>query len=177
MNFLAQCARIIDSFSELTGRAVSWLTLVMVVLVTLDVAMRYLFSMSFVAVQELEWHLFAVIFLLGGGYTLRHNGHVRVDLLYQRLGPRARAWINIVGCLFFLFPGCFLMISTSIPFVTSSMALHEMSPDPGGLCCRYLLKLMIPVAFAFMGLQGVSLFLHSIIEVSDRSEEGRGEKG
>ena len=174
MNFLAQCARLIDNFSEVTGRAVSWLTLVMVILVTLDVIMRYLFSMSFVAVQELEWHLFAVIFLLGGGYTLRHNGHVRVDVLYQRLGSRGKAWINIFGCLFFLFPGCFLMISTSIPFAASSITLHEMSPDPGGLCCRYILKLIIPLAFVFTGLQGISLFIHSIMELSGRSEEGRG---
>lgn len=166
MNYLAKCCHIIDKFSEFTGRAVSWLSLVMVVLVTLDVIMRYLFSMSFVAVRELEWHLFAVIFLLGGGYTLRHNGHVRVDVLYQRLGTRGKAWINIAGCLFFLFPGCFLVISTSIPFVTSSIAMHEMSSDPGGLCCRYLLKLMIPVAFAFIGLQGISLLIRSIMEVS-----------
>ena len=166
MNFLIKISSLIDSFSEITGKAVSWLTLLMVVLVSLDVLLRYLLHISFVAVQEMEWHLFALVFLLGGGYTLRHNAHVRVDVIYQRLGRKARAWINIIGTLLFLFPGCFLIISTSIPFVQSSIALHEMSPDPGGLPGRYLIKMAIPLAFIFMAAQGISLIIHSIMDIA-----------
>ncbi len=166
IKFLIKIASLIDSFSEITGKAVSWLTFLMMILVSVDVILRYLFHISFIAAQEMEWHLFALIFLLGGGYTLRHNAHVRVDVVYQRLGKKARAWINIIGCLIFLFPGCYLIIRTSIPFVQSSLALHETSPDPGGLPCRYLLKMAIPAGFAFMALQGVSLLIHSIMEVA-----------
>jgi TRAP-type mannitol/chloroaromatic compound transport system permease small subunit len=171
IKFLIKISSLIDRFSDLTGRMVSWLTLFMVILVTVDVVLRYLFNISFVAVQELEWHIFALVFLLGGGYTLRHNAHVRVDVIYQRLGRKARAWINILGCLFFLFPGCFLMIQTSIPFMESSIALHEMSPDPGGLPYRYLLKAAIPLAFMFMALQGISLLIHSIMDVAGIAPE------
>ncbi len=167
INFLLKISSLIDRFSDITGRIISWFTLFMVLLVTVDVVLRYLFHISFIAVQELEWHLFALIFLLGGGYTLRHNAHVRVDVIYQRLGKKVRAWINIIGCLFLLFPGCFLMISTSIPFVNASIALHEMSPDPGGLPCRYLIKLAIPAAFIFMAAQGFSLLIHSLMDIMD----------
>ncbi len=166
IRFFINIASLIDSLSEITGKAVSWLTFLMVILVSVDVILRYLFHISFIAAQEMEWHLFALIFLLGGGYTLRHNAHVRVDVVYQRLGKKAKAWINIIGCLFFLFPGCYLMIRTSIPFVHSSFALHETSPDPGGLPCRYLLKMAIPVGFGLIALQGVSLLIHSIMEVA-----------
>ncbi len=181
MKFFLSVTRFIDTLNEITGRAVSWLTLLMVVLVTADVLLRYLFHVSFVAVQELEWHLFAVVFLLGGGYTLKHNGHVRVDVVYQRLGRRTRAWINILGCVFLLFPGCYLMIKTSIPFVESSFSLNETSPDPGGLPARWLLKLMIPAAFMLMGLQGVALFVQSIMEAAGLAgkkseDEQTGEK-
>ena len=166
MKFLLRLSAIIDSISQCIGRAVSWLVFLLVFLVTADVIMRYLFHMSFVALQELEWHLFALIFLLGGAYTLRHNGHVRVDVIYQRLGKKGRAWINLIGSVLLLFPGCYLVISTSIPFVHSSFIMHEMSPDPGGLPGRYILKAAIPVAFALMALQGISLLIHSLLDIA-----------
>ncbi len=152
----------IDLFSEYTGRAVSWCTLALVVLVTLNVALRYAFNISFVALEELQWHLYALIFLLGAAYTLRYNGHVRVDVVYQRMGKRSRALINLIGCILFLFPGCYLVIKTSIPFVDSSWAMHEASADPGGLPARYLLKAMVPLSFALLALQGVSMFLKNL---------------
>ncbi len=164
----------IDSFSEVVGRLVSWLTFIMVLLVTADVVMRYAFQASFVALYELEWHLFALVFLLGGAYTLKHNAHVRVDVIYQRLGKKGRAWINLIGSLIFLFPGCYLIVSTSIPFVHASFSLHEMSPDPGGLPGRYLLKAAIPAAFVLMAIQGVSLFIHSLLDIAGVEQEVHG---
>ncbi len=152
----------IDRFSEFSGRAVSWCTLLLVILVTLNVALRYAFNISFVFMEEMQWHLYALVFLLGAGYTLRYNGHVRVDVLYQRLGKRSRAFINVAGCLLFLFPGCYLVIKTSIPFVESSWAMGEGSADPGGLPARYLLKGIIPLAFFLLALQGVSMFLQNL---------------
>ena len=149
----------IDSVNEFIGKAVSYLSFLLVIIVTTDVVMRYGFNISFVSVEEMEWHLYALIFLLGAGYTLRHNAHVRVDVIYQRLSKRARALINIIGVLLFLFPGCYLVIKTSIPFVHSSWIMHEASADPGGLPARYILKAMIPIAFALLALQGISMLL------------------
>jgi len=158
----------VDALNERVGRTVAWLSLAMVVLVTADVLLRYACNKSFVATQELEWHLFSAIFLLGAGYTLRHGSHVRVDVVYQRLTRRTKAIVNLIGCLFFLFPGCYLVIKTSLPFVHASWAMGEGSPDPGGLPARYLLKLLIPAGFGLLALQGVALALDSVKEFLNR---------
>ncbi len=148
--------RWIDSFNDFVGRSVSWLTALMVIITFADVMMRYVFNTSFVFVQELEWHLFAVIFLTAAGYTHLKGGHVRVDIFYARLSPRKRGWVDFVFTLLFLFPTCLLMIKTSLPFVDRSWAVLEGSPDPGGLPARFLLKAAIPVGFFLIGLQGIS---------------------
>ncbi len=152
----------IDSVNEFIGKAISWFSFLLVILVTTDVVMRYGFNISFVALEEMQWHLYALIFLLGAGYTLRHNGHVRVDVIYQRLPKRVKAFINVIGTLLFLFPGCFLVIKTSLPFVYSSWIVNEGSADPGGLPARYLLKAAIPVAFVLLGIQGISMLLKNL---------------
>jgi len=95
---------------------VTWVTLVLVLVVFTDVVMRYAFRTSFVLTQELEWYPFAFIFLIGGGYTLLQDGHVRVDIIYQKLGFKARAWVNLLGVLLLLIPGCLLIIMTSWSF-------------------------------------------------------------
>ena len=133
-------------------------------LVCYDVAMRYLFQAGSVALQELEWHLFALIFLLGAAYTLKHDEHVRVDVLYQAkwMTPRRRAMVNLFGCLFLLLPFCILMIVSSVPFVEQSYGWGEASPDPGGLPHRWLLKAMIPLGFVLLVLQGLALCIRSL---------------
>lgn len=155
--------RFIDRLSEWTGRVSAWLVLLLVLLIGCDVTMRYLANTSFVAVQELEWHLFALIFLLGAAYTLKHDDHVRVDVWYQarRAGPRYRAWVNLLGSLLFLLPLCVLIISSSWPFVANAYASLEGSPDPGGLPYRWLLKAAIPLGFFLLLLQGVAESLRS----------------
>lgn len=154
----------IDRFTESTGKAVSWLVLGMVLLICYDVAMRYLFQQGSVALQELEWHLFALMFLLGGAYTLKHDEHVRVDILYQShfVSDRGRAWISILGTCLFLFPFCFLILFTTWPFVENAFYYKEGSPDPGGLPHRFLLKAAILVAFILLMLQGLSELLKQI---------------
>ncbi len=164
--------RAIEALSEWSGRAVSWLSLGMVLLVSYDVAMRYLFRAGSVALQELEWHLFALLFLLGAAYTLRHDEHVRIDLLYQArwMTPRRRAWIDLLGTALFLIPFCLLVIWTSWPFVLDSYRLGEGSPDPGGLPARWLLKAAIPLGFLLLLLQGLALLAHSLRAVLGREE-------
>lgn len=148
--------RWIDQINDRVGRATSWLTTLMVVVTTFDVLLRYLFNTSFVFIHEVEWHLFALLFLMAAGYTHLKGNHVRVDILYTRLSPRSQALVDLVFGLLFLFPTCFLLIKTSLPFVSHSWAVLEGSPDPGGLPARYLLKGAIPVGFTLLGLQGIS---------------------
>lgn len=136
----------------------------MVLVIVYDIAMRYFFQIGSVALQELEWHLFAVLFLLGAAYTLKHDGHVRVDVIYQgrRMNDRRRAWVNLLGTVFFLFPFCLLIIVSSWPFVERAYLIAEGSPDPGGLPYRFLLKAVIPLGFTLLILQGVATILQSI---------------
>jgi len=154
----------IETISEWSGRATAWLVLGMVVVIGFDVTMRYLFQAGSVGLQELEWHLFALVFLFGAGYTFKHNGHVRVDIFYhgRHMDSRRRAWVDLLGGLLFLLPFCLLIIISSLPFVTSSFTIGEGSPDPGGLPYRFLLKAAIPVGFALLLLQGLAHMLRSL---------------
>ena len=137
----------------------------MVLLICYDVAMRYFFQQGSVALQELEWHLFALIFLLGAAYTLKHNNHVRVDILYQShyLSDKHRALINILGTLFFLLPFCILILFTAWPFVENAYYYQEGSPDPGGLPYRYLLKGSLLISFGLLILQGIAELLRNTL--------------
>ncbi len=163
INLGNRLAGAIEWLSEWSGRLVAWLVLAMVLLITYDVAMRYLFQAGSVALQELEWHLFALVFLLGAAYTLKHDGHVRVDVLYQAkwMTPRRQAWVNLFGTLLFLLPFCVLIIVSSWPFVYNAFQIGEGSPDPGGLPYRFLLKASIPLGFSMIALQGLALAIRS----------------
>jgi len=165
MKFLLKIAKGIDVLNEWVGRGVAWVTLGLVLVIFVDVVMRYMFRTSYVFTQELEWHLFVFIFLIGAGYTLLHDGHVRVDVLYQRLGTKGKAWINLVGVLLFLFPGCIMIIVTSFKFVYTSWAIMEGSPDPGGVPFRFIVKGTLPVGFFLLLLQGTSLGIHSLLQI------------
>ena len=173
MQALKKLSAAIDSLNQWVGRGVAWVTLGLVLVVFVDVVMRYLFNTSFVFTQELEWHLFGFIFLIGAGYTLLHDGHVRVDIVYQRVGFKSRAWINLIGVIFFLIPGCIMVITTSWKFTINAFAIMEGSPDPGGIPFRFVLKGCLPVGFSLLLLQGISLGIHSLMQILgiERAEE------
>lgn len=171
MKFLEKVSWIIDTINCWVGRFVAWATGVVVVVVFVDVVMRYLFNMSFVFTQELEWHLFAFIFLMGAGYTLFKDGHVRVDIIYQRLSPKGKAWVNFIGVLLFLLPGSYMIIVTSWKFVVNSWSIMEGSPDPGGIPYRYILKACIPAGFTLIALQGISLGIKSFLTICGKEIE------
>lgn len=173
MQYLAPLIRLIEKIAELTGRAVSWLVLGMVLIIVYDVGMRYLFHIGSVGLQELEWHLFALIFLLGAAYTFKHDDHVRVDIFYhsRHMSERRRAWVDLLGGLFFLLPFCLLIIVSSAAFVDNSFAIGEGSPDPGGLPYRFLLKAAIPLSFLLLLLQGVAHMLRSVQVLVNRQPE------
>ena len=153
---MRELARRIDWFQERVGRAVSWLMFAMVAVVFFDVVLRYLFSKSSVFMQELEWHLFGIVYLLAAGYTFLYDEHVRVDIMYAKLSPRSKAWLDFVLIFVMLVPSCLLVIYTSIPFVRNSFVTGEGSPDPGGIPLRWALKSVIIVGFLLLLLQGFS---------------------
>jgi len=165
MKSIKALSRWIDCLNEWVGRGVAWVTLGLVLVVFIDVVMRYLFNTSFVFTQELEWHLFGFIFLIGAGYTLLHDGHVRVDIIYQRLSHKGRAWVNLFGVLLFLIPGCIMLISTSWKFTINSYSILEGSPDPGGIPFRFIIKGCMPLGFVLLLLQGISLGMHSFLQI------------
>ncbi|MHB8763541.1 MAG: TRAP transporter small permease subunit [Deferrisomatales bacterium] len=174
MEGLRNLSRAIDRLNDWIGRSVSWLTGAMVALTAYDTIVRYGFNRGSVGLQELEWHLFAVVFLVGAGYTLKEDAHVRVDIFYARLDERRRAWINLVGVFLALVPFCLLVMWSSQQFVANSWAVGETSPDPGGLPARYALKAMIPLGFALILLQGASEAIKSALILRKSKEASHG---
>jgi TRAP-type mannitol/chloroaromatic compound transport system permease small subunit len=157
--------QIINTISEWTGRLIAWLVLILVLIIVYNSSMAAVFSIGSVALQELQWHLFALIFLLGAAYTLKHDEHVRVDIIYQGrwMDKRKRAWVDLLGGLFLLVPFCLLIISASWTFVHDAYIFQEGSPDGGGLPFRFLLKSAIPVGFGLLMLQGIANSLTSLL--------------
>jgi len=168
---LLRLADAIDRFQDRVGHVLYWLTLAMVVIGGYNAVVRYLdkytgMTLSSNTYLELQWYLFAILFLVGAAYTLRHDAHVRVDILYTQLGPKGKAWINLLGTILFLFPFCLLMLWVSWPAVMNSWEVMEMSPDPGGLP-RYPIKTVIPVAFLLVMVQGVSMTIRAVAVLRD----------
>ena len=152
----------IDRINDFIGKSVAWLSLALVLLIVMDVFLRYVLQFSVPATFELEWHLFAAIFLLSAGWTLKNDQHVRVDLFYQHFSEKGKAWVNLVGSILLLIPFCVVGFTESLDFTINSWKVNEISPDPGGLPARYVIKGCIPTAFLLLGLQGVSALLKSI---------------
>lgn len=155
MNGLFALARAIDGLTERVGRIVIWLVLVATLISAGNALVRYVAGESSNAWLEIQWYLFGAIFLLAAGYTLKHNGHVRIDILYNRFGPRGQAWIDLAGGILFLLPMALLLAWLAWPMFHEAWATHEMSPDAGGLA-RWPVKLLLPVGFALLALQGVA---------------------
>ncbi|MCK5680336.1 TRAP transporter small permease subunit [bacterium] len=143
----------------------------MVLTVTYDVIMRYGFKSGNIAVQEMEWHLFAVIFLLGAAYSLKKDAHVRVDIIYTKLSTKQKAWIDFIGTFIFLIPFSIIIIYSTRNFIESSWAVGEVSPDPGGLPARYVLKAMIPAGFILLLLQGISQAIKNLMVITGQEKE------
>lgn len=161
----------IDQFTEWTGQGLSWLVIFLVLLVGYDVSMRYLFQSGSIGIQELEWHLFSILFLIGAAYTLKHDEHVRLDVLYRSkfLNDKHRAWIDAFGALFILIPFCILIVYSAWPFISQAYTYNEASPDPGGLPARWLIKSMIPLGFALLILQGIAESIKKILFALDKT--------
>ncbi|HIE06631.1 MAG TPA: TRAP transporter small permease subunit [Desulfarculaceae bacterium] len=171
MNFLKKISQLIDTFNEKTGLFAAWLSTVMVLTVVYDVVMRYGFKKGNIAVQEMEWHLFAVVFLIGAAYSLKKDAHVRVDILYTKFSTKKKAWVDLLGTFIFLIPFSIMIIYSCRGFIESSWAVREISPDPGGLPCRYILKAMIPAGFILLILQGISQAIKNLLIIVGKENE------
>ncbi len=154
--------KFINKTVDIMGKVTAFLLFLMVLNVSFDVMMRYIFHNSSVGMQEMEWHLFAVLFLFGIAVGLKDEGHVRVDFLYERFTPRKKAILNIVGTMMFLMPLALLILFGSLEFVRDAYITQEISEDPGGLPYRWLIKGMIPASFAFLLFSAVGYILQNI---------------
>ena len=151
----------IDWCNEKLGFVTNLLVLLAVIISAGNAMSRYAFSLSSNAWLEVQWYMFAGMVLLGGPYTLKVNEHVRVDLIYSALSERARIWIDIVGCLLFLLPICVILVYFTWPWFVESWRIDETSSNAGGLI-RWPVKLILPVGFALMALQGISELIKRI---------------
>jgi TRAP-type mannitol/chloroaromatic compound transport system permease small subunit len=152
---------LIERFTDLTGRATSWLVLVIVVLMATNVLLRYLFSYGSVWAQELEWHLLAPLILFGMSYALLHGEHVRVDVLYANFSPRKKLYVDLLSAVLSMVISL-VIIWLSLKYVQQSWVIGEQSSDPGGLPFRWALKALIPLGFLFMILQSLALALGTV---------------
>jgi TRAP-type mannitol/chloroaromatic compound transport system permease small subunit len=153
--FLLRISALIDALNDYVGRTIYWLILAMVLVSSGNATVRYIFDKSSNGWLELQWYLFSAVFLLGAGYTLRNNEHVRIDIVNGRLLPRTRAWIDLLGGVFFLLPMALLIMWLSWPVFIESYMRHEFSSDAGGLL-RWPARLLVPVGFFLLVLQGIS---------------------
>lgn len=163
MNNCYRITKWIDTFNDRIGTTLSWLAIVMVLTQFASVVMRYIFGLSFIWMQESVVYLHATLFMMGAGYTLLHEGHVRVDIFYRTAPPRKKAMVDLAGSLVFLLPVCGLILWASVPYVMRSWAMGEGSQETSGIQALYLLKSLILAFAVLMALQGVAMALRSIL--------------
>jgi TRAP-type mannitol/chloroaromatic compound transport system permease small subunit len=165
--------RLVDFFeavNEWLGRSVSWLSLLMVLVSVFVVVMRYVFDLGWIWLQESITYMHAALFLVGAAYTLKHDGHVRVDIFYRGFKPRGKAWVDLLGSLFLLLPVCLFIFDVSLDYVLQSWSLYEGSREAGGLDGVYLLKSLILVMAGMLVLQGLAIAIRNLLKLLGMAE-------
>jgi TRAP-type mannitol/chloroaromatic compound transport system permease small subunit len=160
-------SRLIDSTNEKIAGAVSWALLAAVVICAGNALVRYTFNYSSNAWLEIQWYLYAGMFMLASSYTLKRDEHVRIDVIVGRFSKRTQVWIDLAGFLFFLLPICLLILWYGMPFAWISIQSQEMSSNAGGLIV-WPAKLLVPVGFALLVLQGISEIIKRIAFLAGR---------
>ncbi|WP_019141470.1 TRAP transporter small permease subunit [Noviherbaspirillum massiliense] len=161
MSFLLSISKLIDTINEKIGSLVSWALLISVLICSGNAFVRYLFNTSSNAWLEVQWYLFSAIFLLASAYTLKRNEHVRIDVVAGRLSKRTQVWIDLLGFLFFLLPMSLIILYYAIPYAWISIQSQEISSNAGGLIV-WPAKILIPIGFLLLTLQGVSELIKRI---------------
>lgn len=170
MKLLLAFSRAIDALNDRVGRTVLWLVLASTLISAGNATVRKLFSMSSNALLEIQWYLYAAVFVLAAGYTLLNDEHVRIDVLSGRLSPRGRAIVDIVGALLFLLPFAVLIVFLGWRFFWNAWVSGEMSSNAGGLI-RWPVYLVVPVGFTLLALQGVSETIKRIAFLAGRAPD------
>jgi TRAP-type mannitol/chloroaromatic compound transport system permease small subunit len=165
MKSLLYISKGLDRFNEHIGQITSWLIFILVLQVAADVLFRYFFHVSSIAEQELQWHILAAIAMFGSAYTFQQKEHVRVDLFYHLYGEKTKQWMDLLIPLFIIIPFSLFVIYLSSKYVMQSYSMGEVSPDPGGLPYRYLVKSLIPIGFTLILIQGLSVMLKAITQI------------
>jgi TRAP-type mannitol/chloroaromatic compound transport system permease small subunit len=165
---LLSFARAIDRINDTIGRAVSWLVLGLVLVQLLIVLLRYVYGVGSIKLQESILYMHGTLFLAGAAYTLLHNGHVRVDIIYRAAGKRLKAAIDLLGSLFLLLPTVALVAYVSFPYVRRSWSALEGSKETSGIQAVYLLKSVLLVFVVTMALQGLSMAIHALAALAGR---------
>lgn len=152
----------INRLALVTGKWVSWLNVILILLVCLDVMVRYIFQSTSAWIMELEWQLFAAIFLLGSMMTFYYDRHVRVDVFYNRFNLKTQSWIDLIGTLVLLLPWVWVVIFTSWKYALTSLQQQEGSPNPGGLPFIFVIKFVIVLGFLLLGIQAINRLADTI---------------
>lgn len=176
MNFLLALSRRIDRFTEFIGRNVAWLVLAAVLISTINAVVRKAFDMGSNAFLELQWYLFAAVFLLASGYTMLRQEHVRIDVLSGRFSKKVQIWIDIVGITCFLFPFIFMIIKLAMPLVINAYQTGEVSSNAGGLI-RWPVFALLPLGLALLGIQGISELIKRIAFLQGRIPDPTKKQG
>jgi len=161
VTLLLKLSQLIDWLNERVGKGAFWLVLIMALISAANAVVRFAFNYSSNGLLEIQWYLFAAVFLLCSPYTLQKNEHVRIDVLSGKLSPRGLAVIDIIGTLFFLLPMVVLVLWLSLPLVAESYKINEHSANAGGLI-RWPVKLLLPLGFMLLALQGISELIKRI---------------
>ncbi len=175
---LVTIEKLYDRFSKVLGNLTAGIMMLMLLNVFYDVVMRYLFKHGSIAMQEMEWHLFSAVLLIGISYALFRDGHVRVDLIYDTLSRKKQAIINIVGSVIFLIPFSLLIGFGSIDFVLEAYNTNEISGDPGGLTHRWIIKALVPTSFFLLVFSTIGVIIRHINllrGVHENTNNGEGE--
>ncbi len=177
MTLLLKLSQLIDWLNERVGKAAFWLVLLMTIFSAGNASVRFIFNYSSNGLLEIQWYLFAAVFILCSPYTLQKNEHVRIDVLAGKLSPKGQAVIDIIGTLFFLLPMVIVVLWLSLPLVAESYRISEMSSNAGGLI-RWPVKALLPIGFTLLALQGISelikriAFLAGLIEDPNNKAKG-----
>jgi TRAP-type mannitol/chloroaromatic compound transport system permease small subunit len=164
-------ANLIDGFNGTIGKTLAWFSLGIVLVQFLVVLGRYVYGVGSLMMQESIIYMHGFLFMIAAAYTLREDGHVRVDILYREAHPKIKAWINLIGTLIFLLPMCYVIWTASLPYVQISWRILEGSRETSGIQGVYLLKTSILIFAVLMALQGVSIILRSILAIRGDEEE------
>jgi len=170
VTLLLKLSQLIDWLNERVGKGAFWLVLVMTIICASNASYRFIFNDSSNGLLEIQWYLFAAVFLLCSPYTLQKNEHVRIDVLSGKLSPRGLAVIDIIGTVFFLLPMVVTVLWLSLPLVAESYKIQEMSSNAGGLI-RWPVKILLPIGFTLLALQGISELIKRIGFLAGRIED------